>query len=162
MNEALKEAEKAFSKNEVPVGAVCVLNNRIISKAHNLRERRRNPLYHAEMLALDKSSKKLSRWRLSEITLYVTLEPCYMCAGALILSRIKRVVFGASDPKSGVLSSKNNILKDKRINHRFEVTKGILKEECSKILKKFFSERRNKDKFVQEIFYSVKPAVEIK
>ena len=85
MNEALKEAEKAFSKNEVPVGAVCVLNNRIISRAHNLRERRRNPLYHAEMLALDKSSKKLSRWRLSEITLYVTLEPCYMCAGALIL-----------------------------------------------------------------------------
>lgn len=143
MLEALKEAHKAAKKDEVPVGAVVVRGGRIISRAHNLRETRRRPDAHAEHLAMCKAARKLRGWRLIGCTLYVTLEPCTMCAGLAVNSRIPRVVFGAYDKKAGALGSLYD-LNEGRLNHTFECTGGVLEEECAKVLKEYFKAKRNK------------------
>lgn len=142
MLEAIAMAKKAAKRDEVPVGAVIVRRGRIIAKAYNLRETKRDPLAHAEILAIKKAAKKLRGWRLEGCTLYVTLEPCPMCAGAIINSRIKNVCFGAYDPKAGALGSLYN-LAEGRLNHTPEVTGGVLKEECSAMLKSYFQGKRS-------------------
>ena len=147
MKEALKEAKKAYKKKEVPIGAVIVKDNKIIARAHNLRETKKKATAHAEILAIEKACKKLGAWRLENCDLYVTLEPCTMCAGAIINSRIKRLFIGAMDEKGGAVGSKINILKDIKLNHDVEIETGILKEECSKILKDFFKELRKGEKY---------------
>ncbi|MDP4170109.1 MAG: tRNA adenosine(34) deaminase TadA, partial [Bacillota bacterium] len=146
MREAIKEAEKAQTLNEVPIGAVLVLNGEIISRAHNLRECEQNAVAHAELLAIDKACREQGTWRLEEATLYVTLEPCPMCAGAIILSRVKRVVYGASDPKAGCAGTLMNLLEDERFNHQCEVAKGILEEECGSMISHFFRGIRERKK----------------
>lgn len=142
MKEALKEAEKAYEKGEIPVGAVVVVNGEIISRAHNIKETTFDPTAHAEMLAIRGAAKILGRWRLIDATLYVTKEPCIMCAGAIVNSRIKRLVYGCDDPKGGGVVSLYNILNDKRLNHQVEIKEGILEIECRDILKRFFRELR--------------------
>ena len=142
MLEAIKEAKKAESKDEVPVGAIIVLNDKIIARAHNLKENSRVAINHAEVLAINKANKKLSSWRLIDATLYVTLEPCLMCAGAIIQSRIKKVVYGAKDLKAGAIESIININDIKTINHHIEVTRGILEEQCSSIISNYFKNKR--------------------
>ena len=140
---ALKEAERASSLNEVPVGAVISdSDGNILSKAHNLKESKQNPLAHAEILAIDEASKAKGNWRLTDSTIYVTLEPCSMCMGAIVNSRIKRVVFAAKDPKAGALVSNFGIGTDKKLNHTVEVSEGILKTQSSRLLKKFFKSKR--------------------
>ena len=140
--EALKEAEKAVEYGEVPVGAIIVYEDRIIARAFNKRETSGDPTAHAEILALRDAAKLKQHWRLSGMTLYCTLEPCAMCAGAMVQARIKRLVYGAKDPKAGAAGSLLNLVQDERLNHRLEVTSEILAEECGNLLKKFFSERR--------------------
>lgn len=147
MKEALKEARKAFEKEEVPIGAVIVRDGKIIAKAHNLRETKKQACAHAEILAIEKACKKIGAWRLENCELYVTLEPCPMCAGAIINSRIKKIYIGAMDEKGGAVGSKINLLKDVKLNHSVEVETGILNEECSKILKDFFKKLRLGEKF---------------
>ena len=142
MKQALKEAEKAYKKLEVPVGAVIVKDGKIIARAHNQKETRTDTTKHAEILAIQKASKKLESWRLIDCEMYVTLEPCSMCAGALINSRIKKVYIGASDKKTGAVGSVFNLLEDYTFNHKVEYEKGILKEECENMLKDFFKELR--------------------
>jgi len=142
MQEALKEAEIACSRQEVPVGAVIVYQDKIIARAHNRKEELQDPTAHAEILAIQQATKHLRSWHLEDVTLYVTLEPCLMCAYAMLQARIKRLVFGAGDPKAGAAGSIINIVQDKRFNHQLEVKKGILEEECCLILQKFFQERR--------------------
>lgn len=142
MLEAIKEAKKAESKDEVPVGAIIVLNDKIIARAHNLKENSRVAINHAEVLAINKANKKLSSWRLIDATMYVTLEPCLMCAGAIIQSRIKKVVYGAKDLKAGAIESIININDIKTINHHIEVTRGILEEQCSSIISNYFKNKR--------------------
>ncbi len=143
----IKEAMKAYKYKDVPIGAIIVRGNEIIAKAHNKIERFGNPLFHAETLAIQSASKKIGYKHLYDCTLYVNLEPCIMCNGAIILSRLKRVVFGALDPKTGGTISLYSIANDSRLNHRCEVTSGILKDECSTLLKIFFKElRQNKEK----------------
>ena len=142
MQEAIKEAEKAAELDEVPIGAVIVKDNEIISRAHNLRETLQDATAHAEILAIRQACKTVGSWRLTDCTLYVTLEPCPMCAGAAILSRLKKVVFGAKDPKGGACGSLINILSDERFNHQPEVTGDVLADECGDILKKFFQDKR--------------------
>ncbi len=142
MKEALKEAKKAYDKLEVPVGAVIVKDGQIIAKAHNLKETKFDTTKHAEILAIQRASRKLNSWRLLDCEMYVTLEPCSMCAGALINSRIKRVYIGASDKKTGAVGSVFNLLEDYTFNHKVEYEKGILKEECENMLKDFFKELR--------------------
>jgi tRNA(adenine34) deaminase len=146
MQEALKEAEKALKLDEVPVGAVVAKGDEIIARAHNLRETKQDATCHAELIAIQKACKALETWRLVGCTLYVTLEPCPMCAGAGILSRIDSIVYGASDPKSGVCGSLMNLPADDRFNHRPKVVAGILADECSEILKRFFKVKRDKVK----------------
>lgn len=148
MKEALKEAQKAYEKLEIPVGAVIVKNNKIIARAHNLKETKKDTTNHAEILAIQKASKKLGAWRLKDCEMYVTLEPCSMCAGAIINSRIKKIYIGALDEKTGAAGSVLNLFEDYKFNHKVEVEKGILKEECENILKSFFKELRKikKDK----------------
>ncbi len=143
MKEALKEAKKAYKKLEVPVGAVIVKDGKIIARAHNLKETKFDTTKHAEILAIQKASKKLNSWRLIDCEMYVTLEPCSMCAGALINSRIKKVYIGASDEKTGAVGSVYNLLEDYTFNHKVEYEKGILQDECQKTLKDFFKELRN-------------------
>lgn len=138
MEEALKEAQKAYEKLEVPVGAVIVKNGKIIARAHNQKETQYDTTKHAEMLAIQKASKKLKSWRLIDCEMYVTLEPCSMCAGALINSRIKKVYIGALDEKTGAAGSVLNLLEDYTFNHKVEVEKGIKQKECEKLLKDFF------------------------
>ena len=138
MKEALKEAQKAYDKLEVPVGAVIVKDGKIIARAHNLKETKYDTTKHAEILAIQKASKKLETWRLLDCEMYVTLEPCSMCAGALINSRIKKVYIGTMDEKTGAAGSVLNLFKDYTFNHKVEVEKGILKEECESLLKDFF------------------------
>lgn len=145
MELALKEAQKAYGKKEVPVGAVIVYNNDVIASGYNLRETGKNSLYHAEIMAIDNACKALDRWRLEECSLYVTLEPCPMCAGAIINSRLKQVIFGAKDSKSGCFGSVFNML-DYPFNHYPEVIGGILENDCSGILSSFFGELRLKKK----------------
>lgn len=142
MKAALKEAKKAYDKLEVPVGAVIVKDGKIIARAHNLKETKYDTTKHAEILAIQKASKKLNSWRLIDCEMYVTLEPCSMCAGALINSRIKKVYIGASDQKTGAVGSVFNLLEDYTFNHKVEYEKGVMQEECENILKEFFKELR--------------------
>ena len=149
MKEALKEAKKAFDKDEVPVGAVIVKDGKIIARAHNLKESKTDTTYHAEILAIQKASKKLESWRLEGCTMYVTLEPCPMCAGALIQARLDKVVIGTMDYKTGACGSILNLLKDYKFNHNVEVQGGVLKEECEAILQQFFKELRKRKKEIK-------------
>ena len=142
MKAALKEAKKAYDKLEVPVGAVIVKDRKIIARAHNLKETKNDTTKHAEILAIQKASKKLNSWRLIDCEMYVTLEPCSMCAGALINSRIKKVYIGASDQKTGAVGSVFNLLEDYTFNHKVEYQKGVLQDECENILKDFFKKLR--------------------
>ena len=145
MREALVEARKAFEKGEVPVGAIVVRDGEIIGRGHNLRESSNDPTAHAEMLALREAAERVGSWRLNGTTVYVTLEPCPMCAGALVLARVDRLVFGASDPKAGAVVSLMNLLSDERLNHQVEFERGVLAEECSELLREFFRLRRRRD-----------------
>ncbi len=142
MKEALKEAKKAYDKLEVPVGAVIVKDGKIIARAHNLKETKKDTTKHAEMLAIEKASKKLDAWRLLDCEMYVTLEPCSMCAGAIINARIKKLYIGALDEKTGAAGSVLNLFEDYKFNHKVEIEKGIMKDECEKILKDFFKDLR--------------------
>ena len=145
MKVALKEAYKSFELDEVPVGVVIVKDDKIIARGHNLRETKHDPTGHAEIIAIKKASKKLKSWRLIDCTLYVTLEPCSMCAGAIMWSRIKRVVYGAKDIKGGAIESSFNLFEQKGINHKPEVTSGVLENEASTLLKDFFKLKRQKE-----------------
>ena len=146
MKEALKEAQKAYKKLEVPVGAVIVKDGKIIARGYNQKESKTDTTKHAEIIAIQKASKKLKVWRLLDCEMYVTLEPCSMCAGAIINSRIKKVYIGAEDKKTGAVGSVLNLFDDYKFNHTVENEKGILQEECEKILKDFFKElRKNKN-----------------
>ena len=150
MKEALKEAKNAYEKLEVPVGAVIVKNSKIIARSHNLKETKKDTTKHAEILAIEKASKKLGAWRLLDCDMYVTLEPCSMCAGAIINARIKKIYIGALDEKTGAAGSVLNLFEDYKFNHNVEIEKGILGEECEKILKDFFKELRKKKKEIKE------------
>lgn len=142
MREALSEARRAAELGEVPVGAVVVSDGAVVACGHNRREVDGDPLAHAEVLAIRAAAARLGSWRLGGCTLYVTLEPCAMCGGALVLSRISRLVFGASDPKAGYCGSLGNLVEDPRLNHRLEVTRGVLEEECAALLRGFFADLR--------------------
>jgi len=144
MSEALKEARKAAVKGEAPIGAVVVVGGKVVARAHNLRETAADPTAHAELIAIRKASKKLDKWRLQGACVYVTLEPCAMCAGAMVLARIEELIYAADDPKAGAIVSLYNIGRDTRLNHTFKVTKGVLKEEAETLLKKFFNQLRKK------------------
>ncbi|NLS93887.1 MAG: nucleoside deaminase [Planctomycetaceae bacterium] len=142
MQQALVEAERAFAEEEVPVGAVIVHEDRVIAAAHNQREQLRDPTAHAEMVAITQAAEARQSWRLDNCTLYVTLEPCAMCAGAIIQARIPLVVFGAIDPKAGAVQSLYQLLGDGRLNHRAAVISGVLAEPCGQILTRFFQQQR--------------------
>ena len=142
MGEALRTARRAPAHRDVPVGAVVVKEGAVLSRAHNRREADGDPSAHAEVLAIRRAARKLGSWRLDGCTLYVTLEPCAMCAGAIVLARIPRLVFGAEDPKAGFVGSLGDLCRDPRLNHRLHVTEGILGEACGRILKEFFREKR--------------------
>ena len=144
MKEALKEAKKAFDENEVPVGAVIVKGGKIIAKAHNQKETKKDTTYHAEIRAIQKASKKLQAWRLQDCEMYVTLEPCSMCAGAIIQARLKKVYIGTMDYKTGACGSVLNLLEDYPFNHQVEIKKGIMQKECEEILQNFFKMLRKK------------------
>lgn len=146
MLEALKEAKKAYKKLEVPVGAVIIKDGEIIARAHNLKEIKKDTTKHAEIIAIQKASKKLEAWRLENCEMYVTLEPCTMCAGAIINSRIKKIYIGTLDPKAGACGSVLNLFEDYQFNHGVEYEIGILQDKCEKILKDFFKELRNMKK----------------
>ena len=143
---AIKEAMKAQDIDEVPVGCVIVKDNKVIARGFNKRETTQDPTNHAELKTLQKASKKLNSWRLDDCDIYVTLEPCIMCAGAIIQSRIRHVYFGAYDPKGGALCSSIDVLTANNINHHPEVTGGLLEEECSNILKEYFRHKREMKK----------------
>lgn len=142
MKEALKEAQKAYEKLEVPVGAVIVKDGKIITRAHNQKETKKDTTKHAEILAIQKASKKLESWRLIDCEMYITLEPCSMCAGAIINSRIKKIYIGTLDEKTGAAGSVFNLFEDYTFNHKVEIEKGILQKDCEQILKDFFKELR--------------------
>jgi tRNA(adenine34) deaminase len=142
MAEALKEAEKAFEADEVPVGAVIVHNGMIIARAHNQIKMLKDPTAHAEMIAITQAAAHLQNERLLDVTLYATLEPCPMCAGAMVLGRVKRLVYGAKDPKAGASGSIIDITNNKKLNHRIDVRKGVLEQECGALLKEFFAGKR--------------------
>jgi tRNA(adenine34) deaminase len=151
MREAIKEANKAEELNEVPIGAVIVIAGKVVARAHNLRENEQNAIAHAELLAIDQACKELRSWRLEDATLYVTLEPCPMCAGAIMLSRVKRVVYGAVDPKGGCAGTLMNLLEDERFNHQSEVIGGVLEKECGQILSDFFRKIRERKKLEKKV-----------
>jgi tRNA(adenine34) deaminase len=146
MQEALKEAQKAFCEEEVPVGAVIVHQGKIIARGHNQVECLKDPTAHAEIIAITSAANYLGTKWLNQASLYVTIEPCSMCAGAMVLARIKNLFFGASDPKTGASGSIINIVNHKKLNHRIKVTKGILESECSSLLKDFFKKKRKESK----------------
>ena len=146
MELAIREARKAMEQEEVPIGAVIVLDHKVISSAHNLRETTQKATTHAELLAIEKACEEIGSWRLENATLYVTLEPCPMCSGAILLSRIKRVVYGAKDPKAGCAGTLMNLLQDSRFNHQSEVKNGVLEDECGELLRTFFRNLRQKKK----------------
>jgi tRNA(adenine34) deaminase len=146
MRAALNEAAAALDHEDVPVGAVVVHEGRIIGRGRNQREQLQDPTAHAEMIAITAAAAHLSSWRLEGCTMYVTLEPCAMCAGALVLARIPRLVFGARDPKAGACGSLLNLCADSRLNHRVEITEGIMADDCSMILREFFAIQRAKGK----------------
>lgn len=144
MKEALKEAQKSYKKEEIPVGAIIVKDGKIIAKGHNLKETKTDPTKHAEIIAIQKACKKLQTWRLTGCTMYVTLEPCSMCAGSLIQARIDKVVIGTMDEKTGACGSVLNLLADYKFNHIVQIETGIMQEECKTILQQFFKELRAK------------------
>ena len=151
MKEALKEAKKAYEKLEIPVGAVIVKDGKIIARAHNLKESKQDTTKHAEILAIQKASRKLQSWRLLNCDMYVTLEPCSMCAGALINARIRKLYIGTLDEKTGACGSVLNLFEDYKFNHKVEVEKGIMQKECEEILKSFFKDLRKIKKRIKEI-----------
>ncbi len=142
MKLALVEAQKAFVLGEVPIGAIIVMDGEVVAVGHNMRETWNDATAHAEVVAIKAACEKLNRWRLSGATLYVTIEPCPMCAGALVMSRVDRVVYGSTDAKAGAVESIFNIVNHQALNHRLEVTSGVLEDECRNLMKKFFKERR--------------------
>ena len=146
MTEALKEAQKAFDANEVPVGAIIVHNGRIIARAHNQIKLLKDPTAHAEMIAITQAAAYFQNERLIDTTIYTTVEPCPMCAGAMVLGRIERLVYGADDPKTGAAGSIVNIIQHKKLNHKLEITKGVLENECAGLLKEFFGNKRKEQK----------------
>lgn len=146
MREALRQAKKAYALEETPIGCVIVHDGKIIGRGYNRRNTDKSPLAHAEITAIRKASRKIGDWRLEECTMYVTLEPCQMCAGAIVQSRIPRVVIGCMNPKAGCAGSVLNILQVKEFNHQAEIESGVLGEECSELMKQFFRELRDKKK----------------
>ncbi len=152
MRQALDEAQAAFDEDEVPIGAVVVYDDpvsgerRIIAAAHNQREQLRDPTAHAEMIAITQAAQALGNWRLERCTLYVTLEPCPMCAGAMVLARVPRVVYGAADPKAGAATTLFRLLDDPRLNHRAEIIGGVLAQPCGEILSRYFQQKRHASK----------------
>ena len=143
MRLALREAQAAFSEGEVPVGAVLVVDAQVIASTHNNRETSFDPTGHAEIMAIREGAQKLGRWRLSDATLYVTKEPCPMCAGAMVNARLGRLVYGCGDVKGGAVANLYHLLSDNRLNHQVEVVSGVLEDECAQLLKSFFTERRS-------------------
>ena len=146
MKQAVKQAKKAYDKLETPIGCVIVREDKIIARGYNKRNMKKNTLAHAEILAINKASKVLGDWRLEDCTMYVTLEPCPMCAGAIVQARILRVVIGSMNPKAGCAGSVLNLLQQDGLNHQVEITKGVLAEECSGLMTSFFRELRKKKK----------------
>ncbi len=146
MKAAIREAKKAYALDEVPIGCVIVQNDKIIARGYNRRNTDKNALAHAEMSAIKKASKKTGDWRLEDCTMYVTLEPCQMCAGAIVQSRLGKVVIGSMNPKAGCAGSVINLLQMKQFNHQVEMVTGVLEEECSTMLSGFFQELREKKK----------------
>jgi tRNA(Arg) A34 adenosine deaminase TadA len=145
MRLAIDQARIAAEKGDVPIGAVIIYQDRVIAKAHNQRELLTDPTAHAEIIALTQAASYIGYWRLHGCTMYVTLEPCPMCAGALVLARLDRLVFGCDDPKTGAVKSLYNITQDDRLNHQLEVTSGVLADDCSKLLQDFFQQQRGKN-----------------
>ncbi|WP_016912565.1 tRNA adenosine(34) deaminase TadA [Mammaliicoccus vitulinus] len=150
MKLAIQEAKKAWEMDEVPIGAIVVYKGEVIGKGHNLRENDQSPIAHAEMIAIQEAAKHLNSWRLEETTLYATLEPCVMCSGAIVMSRIPHVVYGATDPKGGCSGSLMNLIEDTRFNHRATVERGILEQECGEMLRNFFREKRKLKKQIKQ------------
>ena len=143
MKEALKEAKKAYKKLEVPVGVVIVKDNKVIARAYNQKEGKNNPIKHAEIIAIEKACKKLNNWRLNDCDMYITLEPCPMCAGAIINSRIRKIYIGAMEPKSGACGSKLNLMNEYEFETKVDIETDVMTEECKTLLKSFFKEIRN-------------------
>nr|WP_130805466.1 tRNA adenosine(34) deaminase TadA [Senegalia massiliensis] len=146
MNKALKQAEIAYQKEEVPIGCVIVKDGKIIASAYNMREELNDPTAHAEIIALQDASETLGGWRLTGCTMYVTIEPCAMCAGAIVNSRIDKLIIGSMDKKAGACGSVLNIVQNDKLNHRVEMITGIMEQECSNIMKNFFKDLRKKNK----------------
>jgi tRNA(adenine34) deaminase len=144
MKEALKEAQKAFEADEVPVGAVVVYKNQIIGRGHNRTEHLQDPTAHAEIIAITAAANALGSWRLEDVIVYTTIEPCIMCAGALVLARVRKVIFGARDEKFGGCGSIFNIVGEEKLNHQIEIEEGVLKEQAASLMKKFFIKQREK------------------
>lgn len=151
MKEAIRQAKKAWKMEEVPIGCVIVHEGKIIGRGYNRRTTDKNPLAHAELAAIRKASKKMGDWRLEDCILYVTLEPCQMCSGAIVQARVKRVVIGCMNPKAGCAGSILNLLQVERFNHQVEITSGVLEAECSQMMKGFFKELREKQKKKKDI-----------
>ncbi|MGB3340698.1 MAG: tRNA adenosine(34) deaminase TadA [bacterium] len=149
MREALKEAQKAFEADEVPVGTVAIYKNQIIGRGHNRTEQLQDPTAHAEIIAITAAANALGSWRLEGVDVYTTIEPCIMCAGALVLARVRKVIFGARDEKFGGCGSVFNIVKEKKLNHQVEVNEGVMAEHAAALMKEFFAkQRKKKDKEV--------------
>lgn len=144
MNLALQEAQKAYAFGEVPIGAILVIADEVVARAHNMRETWQDATAHAELIAIHQACKTLNRWRLTGATLYVTIEPCPMCAGAIVMSRLTRLVYGSSDYKAGAVESIFNIVQNQALNHQVDVTAGVKAEECAQLMRSFFRERRKK------------------
>ncbi len=149
MKEALKQARKAYKIKEVPIGCVIVHEDKMIARGYNKRNTKKNTLAHAEILAINKASKALGDWRLEDCTMYITLEPCQMCAGAIVQARVKRVVIGSMNPKAGCGGSILNLLEMEQFNHQVEVERGVLEEECSTMMSQFFKELREEKKLMK-------------
>ena len=150
MKEALKQAKKAYKIKEVPIGCVIVHEDKVIARGYNKRNSKKNTLAHAEIIAINKASKVLGDWRLEDCTMYITLEPCQMCAGAIVQARVKRVVIRSMNPKAGCGGSILNLLQMEQFNHQVDVERGILEEECSQMLKEFFKELREEKRYEKE------------
>ena len=160
MRQAIRLAEKAYALDETPIGCVIVHEGKVIGRGYNRRNTDKNPLAHAEITAIRKAGKKMGDWRLEDCTLYVTLEPCQMCAGAIVQSRVARVVVGCMNPKAGCAGSILNLLDMKEINHQAELETGVLGEECSALMKRFFKELRLKQKMRRKSLAGEEPGVE--